>query len=60
MLKEQLLRGAKGAAEYSGLTERQIYHLTEKGLLPHRRVGAALYFLKTDIDAVFRSEAANG
>lgn len=59
MLKDELLRGAKGAAEYSGLTARQIYHLADQGLLPCRRLGKSLYFLKADLDAAFRS-AANG
>lgn len=57
-LSEELLKGAKGAAAYSGLTERQIYHLADQGLLPCRRLGKSLYFLKSDLNAVFRSQAA--
>jgi excisionase family DNA binding protein len=57
MLKNELLRGAKGAAEYSGLTERQIYHMTDQGLLPYTKVGSALYFRKSDIDATFRPKS---
>ena len=60
-LGNDLVKGAKGAADYSGLSQRQIYRLAEQGLLPVIRMGKkAMYFRKSELDAAFRSEAANG
>lgn len=58
MLRDDLLKGAKGASAYSGETERSIYHMVEKGLLPVIRKGRKLYFRKSELDAAFSSEAA--
>lgn len=58
MLRDDLLAGAKAAAEYTGETPRSIYHLTESGLLPVIRKGRKLYFRKSELEAAFRSEAA--
>ena len=53
-LADDLIQGAKGAAEYTGLSEKQIYHLAEKGSLPVIRLGTrVLYFRKSDLDAAF-------
>ncbi|MFC4594276.1 helix-turn-helix domain-containing protein [Sphingobium tyrosinilyticum] len=60
MLKNDLVSGAKGASEYTGLPIRTIYHLSERGLLPVIKKGKSLYFLKSDLDAAFRSGAGNG
>jgi predicted DNA-binding transcriptional regulator AlpA len=60
MLSNDLVKGAKGAAEFTGLTERQIYHLTESGLLPVIRIGTkSLFYRKSELEAVFRSGGAN-
>ncbi len=47
MLQNDLVSGAKGAAEYIGLSERQIYHMTEQGHLPVIR--------KSELEAAFQS-----
>jgi len=57
MLSEDLVRGAKGAAEYTGLPVRTIYHMTEKSLLPVIRKGRALFYRKSDLEAAFRATA---
>ncbi|MCJ2080173.1 DNA-binding protein [Methylobacterium sp. J-090] len=38
----QMLYGAKAMAEFLGITTRQVFHLTERGRLPHFRVGRTL------------------
>jgi excisionase family DNA binding protein len=56
-LADDLIKGAKAAAEYTGLTEKQIYHLVEKGTLPVTRVGTrVLYFRKSALDAAFNPQ----
>lgn len=57
-LSEDLLNGARAAAEFSGLSTRTIYHMVEAGTLPAVRVGKRrLYFRKSDLEATFRSNA---
>ena len=53
MLADDLIAGAKGAASYSGLSERTIYHLVEMQRLPVTRMGARLYFRKSELEKVF-------
>lgn len=53
-LADDLLAGAAAAASYSGLSRRVIYHLTESGELPVKRIGRRLYYRKSELDAVFR------
>lgn len=53
-LADDLLAGAAAAATYCGLSQRVIYHLTETGILPVRRIGRRLYYRKSDLDEVFR------
>ena len=55
MLSEDLIRGAQGAAEYTGLPVRTIYHMTEKSLLPVIRKGRSLFYRKSDLDLAFTS-----
>lgn len=53
-LADDLIKGAKAAADYTGLNEREIYHLVEKDALPVIRLGTrVLYFRKSDLDAAF-------
>lgn len=53
-LSDDLIKGAKAAAEHTGLTEKQIYHLVEKGGLPVIRLGTrVLYFRKSDLELAF-------
>jgi len=58
MLSDDLIRGAREAARFTGLSERAIYHLTEKGHLPVIRKGRCLFFRKTDLVRSFTIEAA--
>jgi hypothetical protein len=55
MLSDDLIRGAQGAADYTGLPIRTIYHMTEKSLLPVIRKGRALFYRKSDLEAAFRA-----
>lgn len=57
-LKEDLLSGAKAAADYTGVNVRTIYALVEKGLVPVIRKGKMLFFRKSELDTAFSSEAA--
>lgn len=58
MLSEDLIRGARDAAKFTGLSERAIYHLTEKGHLPVIRKGRCLFYRKTDLEKSFSTDAA--
>jgi excisionase family DNA binding protein len=58
MLKTDLIKGAKAAAEYLGENPRRVYNMTEKGQIPFIRKGSTLYFRKSELDAAFRSSAA--
>jgi len=58
MLSDDLIRGARAAAQFTGLPERTIYHLTEKGHLPVIRKGRCLFYRKTDLEKSFSVEAA--
>lgn len=60
MLNADLIHGARAAADYCGITRRAIYHLVEQGHLPCIRKGKVMFFRKSELDAAFRSEAANG
>lgn len=57
MLADDLLPGAKAAAEYAGLSPRQIYHLVEANHLTAIRMGKRLYFRKSDLDRAFSAAA---
>lgn len=54
-LKDDLLKGAKAAADYTGLTPRAIYHMTDQGLLPHIKMGRVIFYRKSDLDKAFSS-----
>jgi len=56
MLTEDLLPGATAAAAYLGLSRRAVYHMVEAGHLPVVKKGRKLYFLKSSLEAAFRSE----
>lgn len=63
-LREDLLKGAKAAADYigAGVTPRIIYRMLERGLLSAVKLGtgknAVLYFRKSAIDAAFKATEA--
>lgn len=54
-LSDDLLAGAAAAAAYCGLSQRVIYHLTESGALPVKRIGRRLYYRKHELDEAFRN-----
>ncbi len=56
-LADDLLSGAKAAAEYLGETERAVYNMAEKGQLPCIRKGRKLYFRRSELNDAFRSGA---
>lgn len=56
-LAGDLLAGAAAAAAYCGLSRRVIYHLTEAGVLPVKRIGRRLYYRKSDLDNAFRQDS---
>jgi len=53
-MQNDLLAGADAAAEFTGLTRRQIYRLADQGLLPVVRMGRRLYFRKSDLERAFQ------
>jgi excisionase family DNA binding protein len=55
VLKNDLLIGARAAADYTGLTERSIYHMVEKKKIPYRRVGMRIFFRRSELDIHFSS-----
>ena len=55
-LADDLLKGAKCAADYTGLPVRTIYHMTEKSQLPVIRKGRVLFYRKSDLDLAFTSK----
>ena len=61
-MKEDLLVGAKAAAEYIGVSSRIVYDMVEKGHLPVVKIGEArnarLFFRKSAIDATFSPAGA--
>ena len=58
-LSDDLLAGARAAAEFSGISQRAIYHLVEAGLLPVIRKGKRLYFRRSELERAFSSTSAN-
>lgn len=61
-IKEDLIKGAKEAAAYLGpaVSPRAVYRLVEVGRLPVIRMGKTMFFRRSQLDAAFRSQAANG
>lgn len=56
-LADDLLRGARAAANFTGLPERTIYNLAEQGQIPVVRKGRNLYFRKSELEAAFATQA---
>lgn len=57
-LKDDLIKGAKAAARFTGLSERAIYHLIDTERVPHSKVGRDLYFRKSELQEFFSSKRA--
>ena len=58
MLSDDLLDGAKAAADFIGVKPRAVYHLVENRSIPFIRKGNRLFFRKSELEAAFRSIAA--
>lgn len=58
MLANDLLRGAKAAAVFTGLPVRTIYHLADTGELPVIRKRGGLYFKRSELEQAFSSAAS--
>ena len=56
-MKDDLLPGAASAANFLGLTRRQVYRLAEDGYLPVIRKGRSLFFRKSELQAAFQSRS---
>jgi len=59
MLGIDLIKGAKAVEAETGgvITQRQVYHLVDRGLLPVIRKGRSMYFRRSELEAAFRAEA---
>lgn len=53
-----VLKGAKAAAEATGLTPREIFYLVERQYVPFRRIGRQLYFSRAALLTPLRPEHA--
>jgi hypothetical protein len=60
MLTDDLLNGVPSIAAFLNMTERSTYHMLHTGKLPAFKKGGRWYARKSEIDAAFRSDAANG
>ena len=58
-MSHDLVTGAKGAADYLGISANSVYHLTSQGELPVIRKGRRLYYRKSDLEAAFQSSTEN-
>lgn len=52
-MNADLIDGAAAAAEFVGLTRRQVYRLAEQGHLPVIRKGRRLFFRKSELEESF-------
>lgn len=57
-LRDDILQGAKAAAEYTGFSRHSIYHMVDLGQLPVVRVGSKMIFRKSELDAALKSQPA--
>lgn len=57
-LADDLLRGAKAAADYIGIDEKAVYYMVEKKRIPHTKMGRDLFFRKSELDDAFTSKIA--
>lgn len=56
MLRDDLIRGAKEASSYSGISSQTIYRLCDKGQIPFTRLGRRLFFRRTELDCTFTGD----
>lgn len=57
-LSEDLVVGARAAADFSGLSPTTIYKMVDAGRLPVIRKGRRLYFRRSELERAFSAEAA--
>lgn len=57
-LGADLLTGADEIAAYIGWPARRVYRAVEKNLIPYFKKGSLILARKSEIDAAFRSSAA--
>lgn len=57
VLKDDILVGARAAAEHCGLTQRWIYSMVERGELPVIRRGRNLLFRKSELERALTGNA---
>jgi len=55
MNQKTIFRGARQVADYLGVSPNAIHVLVNRGLLPVRRQGRRLIFVKAEIDEFFAS-----
>ncbi|WP_278376976.1 helix-turn-helix domain-containing protein [Sphingobium yanoikuyae] len=62
MISQDLVKGAKGAAAFLGpaVNANAIYHMVRTNRLPVIRMGKSMFFRKSELEAVFQSQATNG
>lgn len=57
MLNEDLIKGARGVAEFLGVSRPVVYAMVEEGHLPVIRKGPRLFFRKSELEAAFKSQS---
>jgi excisionase family DNA binding protein len=57
VLKDDLLPGAKAAADFIGVKPRAVYHMVESGQLPCVRMGRKIYFRRSELERAFSAAA---
>ncbi|MXP29573.1 helix-turn-helix domain-containing protein [Porphyrobacter algicida] len=60
MLKNDLIRGAAAAANYTGLDQGTIYRLCQQDEIPYVRLGHRLFFRKSELDQTFAGAFQRG
>lgn len=58
MLKDDMIVGAKAAAEFCGLSPRFIYSMVERGDLPVIKSGKRLIFRRSELERALTGNAA--
>lgn len=59
-LADDILSGVPAIARHIGKTERATYHLIYNNRVPHFKIGGRIHARRSEINAAFRSETANG
>lgn len=57
MLKDDLLRGGKAAAEFMGVSPHMVYRMAAAGQIPSFKLGNTVCFRKSEIEKALRSVA---